>query len=202
MLSCLNLKCSVDWKWCDRKLSRPIWNNMWIRTDDIIWCHDLIWGALWTAADCEIMLSWLNLKCYVDWKGCDRKLSRLIWRNLRNNTDDIGWCHDLIWGDMWIWTDDIWCCLNQIYILLCVLERMWQEFSRQVWSSMWVRTSDTGWCLDLIWGALWIGTVAKKFCRDENWSAMWMGKYVTRRFHDKFELQYRLEQMIEDDVMT
>jgi hypothetical protein len=31
---------------------------------------------------------------------------------------------------------------------------------------------------------------------------MWIGKDVTRRFHDKFEVKCRLEQMIEDDVMT
>jgi hypothetical protein len=154
MLSWPNLKCYVDWKWCDRKLSQPIWSIMWIRTDDRGWCNDLIWGALWTTADCELMLSWINLKCYVDWKGCDRKISRPIWRNLRIKSEDLGWCHDLIWGGMWIGIDDIWCCLNQIYIFLCVLERKRQELSRSIWNSMLVRTYDTRWCLDLNWGAL------------------------------------------------
>jgi hypothetical protein len=31
---------------------------------------------------------------------------------------------------------------------------------------------------------------------------MWIGEDVTGRFHDKFEVQCGLEQMIEDDVMT
>jgi hypothetical protein len=31
-----------------------------------------------------------------------------------------GWCHDTIWGDMWIWTDDIECFLDQIYIAMCI----------------------------------------------------------------------------------
>jgi hypothetical protein len=62
------------------------------------------------------MLSWTEFKCYVDWKGCDRELSRPISSNMRIRTDDWGWCHDLIWGDMCIGSDDIWCCLDQIYI--------------------------------------------------------------------------------------
>jgi hypothetical protein len=31
---------------------------------------------------------------------------------------------------------------------------------------------------------------------------MWMGKDVAENFHDKFEVLCRLEEMIEDDVMT
>jgi hypothetical protein len=31
-----------------------------------------------------------------------------------NRRDIIGWCHDLIWGDIWIGTDDKWCCPDQI----------------------------------------------------------------------------------------
>jgi hypothetical protein len=31
---------------------------------------------------------------------------------------------------------------------------------------------------------------------------MWIGKDVAGRFHDQFEVECRLEQMIEDDVMT
>jgi hypothetical protein len=120
MLSWPDVKCYMDWKGCDRKLSRPIWCNMRIRTVDRGWCYDLIWGAIWTAADCEIMLSWLSLKCYVDWKGCDIKISRSIGWHLRVSTDDIGWCNDLIWGDMWIGIYSIWCCLDQIYIGMCI----------------------------------------------------------------------------------
>jgi hypothetical protein len=75
---------------------------------------------LWNPAGCEIMLSWLNMKCYVDWIGCDRKISRPIGWNVRISTDVIGWCHDLIWGDMSIVTDGIWCCLDQIYIAMCI----------------------------------------------------------------------------------
>jgi hypothetical protein len=33
------------------------------------------------------------------------------------------------------------------YILLCGLERMWEEVSRPIWSTMWIRTDDTWWCL-------------------------------------------------------
>jgi hypothetical protein len=51
------------------------------------------------------MLSLHNFKCYVDWKWCDRKLSRQIWSTMRNRTDDWGWYHDLIWGALWIGTN-------------------------------------------------------------------------------------------------
>jgi hypothetical protein len=35
----------LDSMW--QEVTRPIWNNIWIRTDDTWWCLDLIWGALW-----------------------------------------------------------------------------------------------------------------------------------------------------------
>jgi hypothetical protein len=41
----------VDWKICDRKHSRPIWSTMWIRSDDIGWCYDLISGNMWIGTD-------------------------------------------------------------------------------------------------------------------------------------------------------
>jgi hypothetical protein len=41
-------------------------------------------------------------------------------------SDDRGWIHDIIWGDIWIGTDVNGCCLEKI-ILLCGLESMWQE---------------------------------------------------------------------------
>jgi hypothetical protein len=31
---------------------------------------------------------------------------------------------------------------------------------------------------------------------------MWSGMHLAGRFHDQFEVQCELEQMIEDDVMT
>jgi hypothetical protein len=55
MLSWTILKCYVDWKRCYRKLSRPIWSNMWIRSDYVGWCHDLVCGALWIGTDSEII---------------------------------------------------------------------------------------------------------------------------------------------------
>jgi hypothetical protein len=128
MLSWLNLKCCVDWNACDRKLSWTIWCTMLIRTDDRRWGYDLIWGAVWIGADSLIMLSWPNLKCYVNWKGCNRKLSQQIWNNLWIITDDRGWCHDVIWVDMWIGTDDIGCCLDQIYIDMYIGKNVTSSF--------------------------------------------------------------------------
>jgi hypothetical protein len=47
-----------------------------------------------------------------------------------------------------------------------------------------------------------IGTDDNGCCHDKIYSAMWIGKDVTVRYHDQFEVQCELEQMIEDDVMT
>jgi hypothetical protein len=41
-----NLKCYVDWKWCGRKFSRPIWSTVWNRSDDRECYHDLILGDM------------------------------------------------------------------------------------------------------------------------------------------------------------
>jgi hypothetical protein len=62
---------------------------------------------------------WKNAAMYkfeliVDWKLCDRKISRPIWSNMWVRSDDRRWSHDLIWGNMWIGTDDIGCCHDQI----------------------------------------------------------------------------------------
>jgi hypothetical protein len=97
------------------------------------------------------MLSWTILKCYVDWKGCDRKYSGIIWSSMWIRTDDRGWCHELIWRDTWIGTHDKGCCLVQIK-MLCGLYRMWHEVLRPMRSNIWIRTEETGWCLALIWG--------------------------------------------------
>jgi hypothetical protein len=50
----------------------------------------------------------------VDWKGCDSNLSRPIWCTMWIRTDDKGWHHDLIWGDIGIRPDDIGCWHDQI----------------------------------------------------------------------------------------
>jgi hypothetical protein len=123
-----NIKCFVDWKWCYRKTSRQIWSTLWNRTNGRGWCHDVILGAFLIGADSDIMLSWLNLKWYLDWNGCDRKFSRTIWSNFRIRKVDGWWCPDLIWGDIWIGTDDIGCCLDQIYIAMCIGKNVTPSF--------------------------------------------------------------------------
>jgi hypothetical protein len=60
------------------------------------------------------MRTWRNLKGYMDWEICDRKISRPIWNNIWIRSDDRGWCHDLICGEMWIGTDDKGCCHDPI----------------------------------------------------------------------------------------
>jgi hypothetical protein len=156
---------------------------MWIRTDDGGWYIHLIWDALWIGTNCLIMLSWPNLKCYVDWKGCDRKLSLSIRSTMWVSTYDKGWCHDLILCDIRIETDVIWCCLVQIK---CSVE--WKlcdmELSPPIWSTMWISRDDTWWCLDVMWGALWLG---------QRWNNAVM---------IKFEVLCGLESMWEDDFTT
>jgi hypothetical protein len=102
MMSWPNILCYVNWEGYDMKHSRQIWITMWIITDEKRWYIDIIWGALWIGKYSEIMLSCPTWKCYVDWKGYDRKLSRPIWNNMWNGEDDKGWCLELIWGDIWI----------------------------------------------------------------------------------------------------
>jgi hypothetical protein len=101
------------------------------------------------------IMPWTILKCSVDWKGCDRIRSRIIWTTMRINTDVRGWCLDIIWRDTWIGKHDKGSCLIQNKVL-CQLDSMWQEVSRPIWSNIWIRTDDTWWCLDLIWGAIWM----------------------------------------------
>jgi hypothetical protein len=50
------------------------------------------------------------------WQEVSRPISSTLW----NRTDNIGWCHDPTWGDMWIWTDDIGFSLDQMYIAMCI----------------------------------------------------------------------------------
>jgi hypothetical protein len=106
---------------------------------------------------CERMLSWHNLKSYVDWKGCDRNLSPTIWSKLWIRTDDKGWCYDLIWKDICIEIDDINGVMAK-FKMLCGFKRILKEVSRPNLSRMWISSDDMGWCHDLIWDALWIGT--------------------------------------------
>jgi hypothetical protein len=47
-----------------------------------------------------------------------------------------------------------------------------------------------------------IRTDDKGCWHDKFESALWIGEDVTGRFHDKFEVLFGLEQMIEDDAMT
>jgi hypothetical protein len=47
--------------------------------------------------------------------GFERMKREAILSTLWNSIDYRAWCHDPIWGDMWIWTDDVWCSLHQIY---------------------------------------------------------------------------------------
>jgi hypothetical protein len=51
MLSWPNIYNYLYWKVYDRKLSRPTWSIMLVRTEDTGWCVDLIWSALWIGTD-------------------------------------------------------------------------------------------------------------------------------------------------------
>jgi hypothetical protein len=108
-----------------------IWCSMLIGTDDKRCSHDLIWSATLIRKDvserfddqlewicdwnsCEKMQSWPNLRCYVDWKGCERKILRQIWGTMWIRTDVKGCCHDKIRGLMWKGTDDKGCSLDSV----------------------------------------------------------------------------------------
>jgi hypothetical protein len=75
------------------------------------------------------MLSWPNIYCYFYWKGCDRKLSRLFlvvcgieqWQMLIPLPN---------LGALWIGTDVIWCCLDQIY---CDVHAVCQQSTARRW---------------------------------------------------------------------
>jgi hypothetical protein len=51
MLSWPNIMYKFDWNLCETRLSRQIWCNMRIRTDDRGWCHDLIWADILKGTD-------------------------------------------------------------------------------------------------------------------------------------------------------
>jgi hypothetical protein len=49
------------------------------------------------------------------WNG--KYVRGTVTTNLKNYldiSDDGDWCHDQIWGDMWIGTDDNGCCTDQV----------------------------------------------------------------------------------------
>jgi hypothetical protein len=113
MLSLPNSRCSVDWKKCDWKISRPISGNMWI-VSDVKWCcHDLICGdmcigKIWIE-DIKTnirffvdwhrwkrMMSWRNLSCYIDW---NRWYGMLSWPNLKSYIHSKG-CDRKIWRQL------------------------------------------------------------------------------------------------------
>jgi hypothetical protein len=147
------------------------------------------------------MMSRPFLKCYVDWNGCYRKLSRTIWRTMWIRSDDRGLCHDLIWGALWNWTD------SEIKLswpnLKCYLDLkiIYRKHSRPIWSTMWIRSGDRGWSHDLIWGHIWIWTDDTGCCLDQIYIAMWIGTDVRGNIHDQFEVLCGLEQVMEDDVV-
>jgi hypothetical protein len=64
-------------------------------------------------------------------KGCYRKLSRPIWCDMRIWTEDRGLCLDLIWGYMWIGTDDIKCWIYQLYIAISIGKNVTGSFHEQ-----------------------------------------------------------------------
>jgi hypothetical protein len=62
---------------CGRIISRPLWSNIWIRTDDRGWWHDLIFNALWIGTDvrdCSHDLNWSAMwtEMYVPWSFYDK----------------------------------------------------------------------------------------------------------------------------------
>jgi hypothetical protein len=146
MLSWPQWKCNLDWKGCDRKHSRRMWSTMLIRRDDTEWRLDLIWGALWIRTYSVIIPSWRNLKCYVDWKGCDRNISRRIWSTIWIRRDNTGWRLDLICGALWNGTNMRKCCneKKKCYVDWIFCDR---KISWPIWSNMWISTDDREWCL-------------------------------------------------------
>jgi hypothetical protein len=101
ILSWRHMKCYVVWKEFDREMTRSIWTTMWSKTVDKRWHHDQILGDICIGTD-VIWCCLDQIKCYVDWKGCDRKFSQRIWSSLCIRTDDTRWCLDLIWGALWL----------------------------------------------------------------------------------------------------
>jgi hypothetical protein len=75
-------------------------------------CHDLIWN---------------NCGLEIMWQVNFRPILCKIWIR----ADDRSWCLNLTWGDMLIGTDEIWCCLDQIYITRCIGKTVTTSFHDQ-----------------------------------------------------------------------
>jgi hypothetical protein len=184
MISRPNLKCYVDWRECDREHSQPIWITIWIITDDIGWYFDIIWGVLWIGTNSEIMLSWPNWKWYVDLKVYDRKLSRPIWSTMWFRTYDTRWSLDLIWGALWL--EQLWIyAVMTSFELLCGLEGCGRIISRPIWSNMWIRTDDIWSWYYLIFNAMWIRTGDNGWYHDLIWSDIWIESVDEWCCHDQ-----------------
>jgi hypothetical protein len=75
------------------------------------------------------MVSWLIIKFNVDWKEWDRKLSLQIWSNNWISTDDRGWRHDIICGDILIGTDVEGCCLEKFKSAMWIGQYVMKDFT-------------------------------------------------------------------------
>jgi hypothetical protein len=80
--------------------------------DDVMTWFDVICGL----EEMIYNVVMTKLKVYVDWKECEKKISRQIWDNICIVTYLKGCWHDLVWGDMWIGTDVKLCCHDLIWI--------------------------------------------------------------------------------------
>jgi hypothetical protein len=133
----------VYWKWCERKFSRPIWDNICIATDQKGCCHDLIWGAIWIGTDvkeCCHDLIWSAMWIGKDVTGSyhdkfdvicglEQMLTMLSWPNSRCSFDwkRCGWkLSRPIWGTIWIESDVKWCCHDLICGVMCI-GKIWME---------------------------------------------------------------------------
>jgi hypothetical protein len=143
---CRDLICGAmligtdDKGWC-RDL---IWGAMLIGTDDKGCSHDLIWSAAFTQNDVterfddhlewicdwnssDTMLSWPNLWCYVDWKGCEIMFLRYQF-NVRCGLEQM-------WKDAVMTKFEFLCGMEQMirdvvmtqFEVLCELEMVWKE---------------------------------------------------------------------------
>jgi hypothetical protein len=74
-----------------------MWQEAFTKT--LMYYMDLnrwFWMMSWPNLSCSVigtdekMLSWPNLKCYMDWKVCERMLSRHICSNMWIRIDDRG----------------------------------------------------------------------------------------------------------------
>jgi hypothetical protein len=149
------------------------------------WYWMMFWPKLWFSLywnRCEWMISWPNMKCYVDCKVSYRKVSRQILSTMWIRSFYRGRCHDLNWSDMWTGQD--------------VTKSFHDQFE-----IIWLSTDDKEWCHDLIWHNIWIGLMLNDAVLNK------LQCYVDcivcdRKCHVQFEVLFGLEQMIQDDDVT